>query len=87
MIDGGCDPLYIARRLVRMASEDIGNADPRALSWPWTPGTPSSAWAAPRASWPWPRRGLPGLGAKSNAVYCSAWKAAFAQCTDRTGAQ
>ena len=31
MLDGGCDPLYIARRVVRMASEDIGNADPRAL--------------------------------------------------------
>ncbi|MBO6751841.1 MAG: replication-associated recombination protein A [Spongiibacter sp.] len=31
MLDGGCDPIYIARRLVRMASEDIGNADPRAL--------------------------------------------------------
>ncbi len=31
MIDGGCDPLYIARRVVRMASEDIGNADPRGL--------------------------------------------------------
>ncbi len=31
MMDGGCDPLYIARRVVRMASEDIGNADPRAL--------------------------------------------------------
>lgn len=31
MLDGGCDPLYIARRLVRMASEDIGNADPRAV--------------------------------------------------------
>ena len=32
MLDGGCDPLYVARRMVRMASEDIGNADPRALS-------------------------------------------------------
>ena len=32
MLDGGCDPLYIARRVVRMASEDIGNADPRALN-------------------------------------------------------
>jgi putative ATPase len=32
MLDGGCDPLYIARRLMRMASEDIGNADPRALT-------------------------------------------------------
>lgn len=31
MIDGGCDPIYIARRVVRMASEDIGNADPRGL--------------------------------------------------------
>lgn len=31
MLDGGCDPHYIARRLVRAASEDIGNADPRAL--------------------------------------------------------
>jgi putative ATPase len=31
MLDGGCDPLYIARRVLRMASEDIGNADPRAL--------------------------------------------------------
>ncbi|WP_026286932.1 replication-associated recombination protein A [Gilvimarinus chinensis] len=32
MLDGGCDPLYVARRVVRMASEDIGNADPRGLS-------------------------------------------------------
>ena len=31
MLDGGCDPLYIARRCIRMASEDIGLADPRAL--------------------------------------------------------
>lgn len=32
MVDGGADPLYIARRVVRMANEDIGNADPRALT-------------------------------------------------------
>jgi len=32
MLAGGCDPLYIARRVLRMASEDIGNADPRALT-------------------------------------------------------
>ncbi|OMH32862.1 replication-associated recombination protein A [Motiliproteus sp. MSK22-1] len=31
MLDGGCDPLYIARRLLAIASEDIGNADPRAM--------------------------------------------------------
>jgi putative ATPase len=31
MLDGGCDLSYLARRIVRMASEDIGNADPRAL--------------------------------------------------------
>jgi putative ATPase len=32
MLAGGCDPMYVARRAVRMASEDIGNADPRALT-------------------------------------------------------
>ena len=32
MLDGGCDPHYLARRVLRMASEDIGLADPRALS-------------------------------------------------------
>ncbi len=31
MLEGGCHPPYLARRLIRMASEDIGNADPRAL--------------------------------------------------------
>ncbi len=31
MVDGGVDPFYVARRVVRMASEDIGNADPRGL--------------------------------------------------------
>jgi putative ATPase len=31
MLDGGCDPVYLMRRIVRMASEDIGNADPRGL--------------------------------------------------------
>ncbi|MGP8033879.1 MAG: replication-associated recombination protein A [Steroidobacteraceae bacterium] len=32
MLDGGCDPRYIARRVVRMASEDLGLADPRSLA-------------------------------------------------------
>lgn len=31
MLDGGADPRYLARRLIRMASEEIGNADPKAL--------------------------------------------------------
>ena len=31
MLDGGCDPVYLMRRIVRMAGEDIGNADPRGL--------------------------------------------------------
>jgi len=32
MLDGGCDPYYLARRILRMAVEDVGNADPRALT-------------------------------------------------------
>ena len=32
MVEAGCDPLYIARRLLSIASEDVGNADPRGLS-------------------------------------------------------
>ena len=32
MLEGGCDPMYIARRVIRIASEDIGLADPRALT-------------------------------------------------------
>ncbi len=31
MLDGGCDPVYLMRRIVRLASEDVGNADPRGL--------------------------------------------------------
>ena len=70
MLDGGCDPAYIARRVLRIASEDIGNADPRALS------TALDAWAA------FERLGSPegelaiaqaivfcACAAKSNAVY------------------
>lgn len=40
MLDGGIDPIYIARRVVRIATEDIGNADPRAL------GIAMDAWEA-----------------------------------------
>jgi len=77
MVDGGCDPVYIARRLVRMASEEIGNADPRALE------LALNAWDVQE------RLGSPegelaiaqaviylACAAKSNAVYV-AWKAAL----------
>ena len=70
MIDGGCDPLYIARRLIRMATEDIGNADPRALQ------LTLNAWDVQRRLGP-PEGELAlaqavvylAVAAKSNAVY------------------
>lgn len=77
MIDGGCDPLYIARRLVRMASEDIGNADPRALTLAlnaWDAqlrlGSPEGELALAQAV------AYLAVAAKSNAVY-RAWNAAL----------
>jgi putative ATPase len=73
MIDGGCDPHYLARRIVRMATEDVGLADPRALQ------MTLEAWQA------YERLGSPegelalaqavvflAVAAKSNAVY-TAW--------------
>lgn len=79
MLDGGCDPRYIARRVVRMASEDIGNAAPQALN------LCLSAWQA------YERLGSPegelaiasavaylACSPKSNAVY-TAYKAAMEQ--------
>lgn len=83
MIDGGCDPLYIARRVVRMASEDIGNADPRGLA------LALDAWETQE------RLGSPegelaiaqaviylACAAKSNAVY-TAWKAAVRDASEQ----
>ncbi len=76
MLNGGCDPLYIARRVVRMASEDIGNADPRALQ------LALNAWdVVQRLGQPEAELALAqavvylACAAKSNAVY-TAWKAA-----------
>jgi putative ATPase len=78
MIDGGCDPLYIARRVVRMASEDVGNADPRALdlalaAWDVLErlGSPEGELALAQAVT------FLACAAKSNAVY-TAWDAALA---------
>ena len=82
MLDGGCDPLYIARRLIRVASEDIGNADPRSLQ------VALDAWAV------YERLGSPegelaigqavaylACAPKSNAVY-TAFKAAMKDARD-----
>ncbi|WP_444890186.1 replication-associated recombination protein A [Microbulbifer sp. DLAB2-AA] len=78
MLDGGCDPLYVARRVVRMASEDIGNADPRALqlalnAWDVQErlGSPEGELAIAQAIT------YLAVAAKSNAVY-SAYKRAVA---------
>ena len=78
MVDGGVDPRYIARRVIRMASEDIGLADPRGLQ------------LALQAAEVYERLGSPegelalaqsvvylAVAPKSNAVY-TAWKAACA---------
>lgn len=77
MIDGGCDPIYIARRVVRMASEDIGNADPRGLQLALTAwetyerlGSPEGELAIAQAIV------YLAVCAKSNAVY-TAYKAAM----------
>jgi putative ATPase len=83
MLDGGCDPRYIARRVIRMASEDIGNADPRALQ------------VALQAAESYERLGSPegelmiaqavvfmACAAKSNAVYV-AFKSAMADAQQR----
>ena len=78
MLDGGADPLYVARRLIRMASEDIGLADPRALEM-----ALSAAQAYERLGSPEGELALAqaavflAMAAKSNAVY-TAWKAAQA---------
>ena len=83
MLDGGCDPLYVARRLIRVASEDVGNADPRALE------LTLDAWAV------YERLGSPegelaiaqavvylACAAKSNAVY-AAFGAAMHDATEK----
>ncbi|MBE9567706.1 MAG: replication-associated recombination protein A, partial [Proteobacteria bacterium] len=87
MIDGGCDPIYIARRVVRMASEDIGNADPRGLQ------LSMDAWQT------YERLGSPegelaiaqaivylASAAKSNAVYM-AYKTALADAKNSSSAE
>ena len=70
MLDGGADPLYVGRRLIRMATEDIGLADPRALSLT-IDGRRDLRAARHAGGRARAGRGgdLPRLRAKSNAVY------------------
>jgi len=81
MLAGGCDPLYIARRALRMASEDIGNADPRTLTMTLEAcavyerlGSPEGELAIAQAIV------FMACAAKSNAVY-TAYKAATEDAT------
>jgi putative ATPase len=82
MLEGGADPLYIARRMIRMAAEDIGLADPRALEI-----TMSAVAAFERLGSPEGELVLAeavvflAVAAKSNAVY-SAYKAARAAAAE-----
>ena len=56
MLEAGEDPLYVARRLVRFASEDIGNADPERSPLRSPPRRPCTSSACPKATRRWPRR-------------------------------
>jgi len=55
MLSGGEDPLYIVRRVIRFASEDIGLADPRALQIALNAATPTIFSVLPRVNWQLPR--------------------------------
>ena len=71
MLDGGEDPLFIARRLVRMAVEDIGLADPQAAgAGARRQGRLRFPRHRPRASWRWRRPSVYlATAPKSNAAY------------------
>ena len=56
MLEGGEDVRFLARRLVILASEDIGNADPHALPLASPRCRPASSSACPSANSRWPRR-------------------------------
>ena len=56
MLESGEDPLYIARRIVRFASEDVGMADPMALPLPSARCRRLTSLACQREIWPWRKR-------------------------------
>jgi putative ATPase len=77
MLTGGEDPLFIARRLCAWRWRTSARPTPCPWSWPMRPRTPTTSWARPRATWPWPRLVVHLAAApKSNAVYV-AYKAAI----------
>jgi putative ATPase len=76
MLESGEDPLYIVRRLMRFASEDIGLADPQALAQAVAVQQRCTLWACPRRTTPWRNGGVSGHRAKSNALYTAYGKAA-----------
>ena len=55
MLEAGEDPRFVARRMVILASEDIGLADPQALVVAEAAAGRSSTWACPRRPSTWPR--------------------------------
>ena len=70
MLESGEDPLYLARRLVRMASEDIGLAEPARSPSRLPPRTPSISSACPKAISRWRQAAVYlSLAPKSNALY------------------
>lgn len=78
MIDGGCDPHYVIRRLIRAASEDIGNADPRALQLCLNAGETYQRLGSPEGELAIAQAIVYlSVAAKSNAIY-KAWAAARA---------
>ncbi|MFB0996967.1 MAG: replication-associated recombination protein A [Porticoccaceae bacterium] len=78
MLDGGCDPIYLARRLVRIANEDIGNADPRSLELALSAWNVQERLGSPEGELALAQAVLyMAAAAKSNAVY-SAFNAAMA---------
>jgi putative ATPase len=78
MLDGGCDPLYIARRVARIATEDIGNADPRALELALNAWNIQERMGSPEGELALAQAVIYcAVAAKSNAVY-SAFKATMA---------
>jgi putative ATPase len=94
MLESGEEPLYVARRLVRFASEDVGNADPLALSLTLAAkdaydflGSPEGelALARPPSTWPWPPSRTPRTSRSTRpARTCATGRRSPCRCTCAT---